>query len=208
LRHLTVAVEGVHDAAVISKILKTEGFEPTATYGLKGKNHLDRSLGGYNNAARFSPWLVVRDLDQDADCGGALASVLLPGPSQWMRFRIAVRETEAWLMADPDTLAAFLRVKRSHIPEWPDTVADPKQAMVNLARRSTRATIVGDMVPSRGLSGVVGPGYTARISEFALEHWRPEVASQRSPSLSQCVLRLRELAQFAPIRQRLNNLGS
>ena len=37
-------------------------------HGKKGKDGLLRNLDGYNRAARFSPWVVLVDLDHDADC--------------------------------------------------------------------------------------------------------------------------------------------
>jgi hypothetical protein len=191
-----LAVEGVIDAAVLQRVLIEEGFEVLATYGLRGKANLDSSLAGFNNAARFAPWVVVRDLDHDADCGAALAAALMPNPSEWMRFRVAVREPEAWLMADRDALADYLRVRRNLIPADPDVLDDPKQALVNLSRRSSRSVIVGDMVPAEGMSGVVGPGYTARVSEYAAMYWRPTVAAQHSDSLRRCLQRVRELMEY------------
>lgn len=193
---VTLAVEGVTDAAVLRKLLDAEGFEVYAVYGLRGKTNLDASLVGFNNAARFSPWLVVRDLDHDGVCAPALSEALLPTPGRWMRLRIAVREAEAWLLADPESLARYLRIRRALVPSDPEGLADPKQTLVNLARRSRRPAIVADMVPRQGLSADVGPAYTARVSEFALRHWRPEVAAKSSPSLNRCIERVRELADF------------
>jgi hypothetical protein len=194
---VTLAVEGVIDAAVLQRVLDTEGFDTYAVYGLRGKTNLDASLVAFNNAAQFSPWLVVRDLDHDDVCGAALAKTLMPAPGKWMRFRIAVRETEAWLLADPESLAGYLRVRRALVPADPEGLSDPKQALVNLARRSRSQTIVADMVPRPGLSVEVGPAYTARVSEFALQHWRPDIAAEGSPSLRRCIERVRELAAYA-----------
>jgi hypothetical protein len=193
---VTLAVEGVTDEAVLRKILKAEGFETYAVYGLRGKGNLDASLAGFNNAAKFSPWLVVRDLDHDDVCGAALARTLMPAPGRWMRFRIAVRETEAWLLADPESLAGYLRIRRALIPPNPEGLSDPKQALVNLARKSRSKTIVSDMVPEPGLSSDVGPAYVARVSEFALKHWRPEIAARNSSSLKRCIERVREFATY------------
>ena len=196
---VTLAVEGVIDAAVLRKVLDTEGFDTYAVYGLRGKSNLDANLTGFNNAAQVSPWLVGRDLDHDDVCGAALVRALMPAPRRWMRFRIAVRETEAWLLADPESLAVYLGVRRALIPADPEGVSDPKQALVNLARRSRSRKIVADMVPSVGLSSEVGPAYSARVSEFAWHHWRPDVAAKSSPSLRRCIERVRELAAFPKI---------
>lgn len=193
---MTLAVEGVADQAVLRKVLESEGFDTYAVHGLRGKSNLDASLAGFNNAAQFSPWLVVRDLDHDDVCGAALANALMPAPGRWMRFRVAVRETESWLLADPESLASYLRVRRALVPVDPEALPDPKQALVNLARRSRSTAVVADMVPPPGLSADVGPAYTARVSEFALAYWRPGTAAQNSPSLRRCIERVRELAAY------------
>jgi hypothetical protein len=48
---VTLAVEGLTDAAVLRKVLETEGFNIYAVHGLRGKGNLDASLNGFNNAA-------------------------------------------------------------------------------------------------------------------------------------------------------------
>ena len=113
-----------------------------------------------------------------------------------MRFRIAVREVESWALADPARVSRFLRIHQALVPGSPDQLDDPKQTLVNLARRSRVAAIRTDMVPAVGMSGPVGPAYTSRIAEFALEHWRPSVAVENSDSLRKCVERLKEFSAF------------
>ena len=63
-----VLVEGATDLAVVERILTVAGHEPGNHYGLRGKAWLDSKLRAYNNAARFFPWLVLRDLNSDAAC--------------------------------------------------------------------------------------------------------------------------------------------
>jgi hypothetical protein len=99
---MNVAVEGVTDGSVVGRILRDHGVGMAQVSGLRGKGHLDLRLPAYNNAARFSDWLVVRDLDQDADCAATLVRAKLRAPSKGMRFRVAVRSIEAWLLADAE----------------------------------------------------------------------------------------------------------
>jgi hypothetical protein len=63
---ITLAVEGRTDEAVGKRLLAHAGIEAGAVYGLRGKHDLDGKLPAYNNAARFSPWLVLRDLNTDS----------------------------------------------------------------------------------------------------------------------------------------------
>jgi len=193
---VTIVVEGLTDVPVVDRILQTVGCSIAYTYGLSGKRALMRDLGGYNRAAQFSPWMIVRDLDHDAACAAELIAVTLPDPSKWMRFRIAVRAVEAWMLADAERLAEFLHVHENTIPADPETLPDPKLTLVNVARSSSRAEIREDMVPTPGTSGKVGPAYTSRVMEFARNQWRPVIASNHSDSLRRCLERARELANY------------
>jgi hypothetical protein len=187
---VSIASEGLADVPVLRRILAHLGHDVTFVYGGRGKGSIDRNLKGYNNAARFAPWLVVRDLDHDAPCASALAAQLIPHPSEHMRLRIAVREVESWLLGDPEALADFLSVRRDLFPADPETLNDPKQTLVNLARKSRRREIREDMVPANGTSATVGPAYSFRIEEFARHHWRPAMAAAHCRSLRRTLARL------------------
>lgn len=188
---VTIAAEGLSDIPVARRIVSHVGLDTGVTYIRGGKGNLARNLRGYNSAAQHSPWLVLRDLDSDAPCPGELVTSLLPIRSRWMRLRIAVRETEAWLLADSEGLARYLRVARSLVPSSPEGLRDPKATLVRLASRSSSRAIRNDMVPS--LTAPVGPAYVSRISDFATQHWSIDAAAARSPSLQRCVARVAEL---------------
>jgi hypothetical protein len=187
---VSIAAEGRTDAPVLRRLLAAVGHQTAVIHGQRGKSAIDKNLPGYNNASRFAPWLVVRDLDADAQCAGVLVAELLPLPGAHMCFRVAVRAIEAWLMADSEALADYLRIRRNLVPASPDVLSQPRETLVALARRSPRRQIRDDMVPQAGLSRVTGPAYTSRIDEFATQHWRPSVAAGRSPSLKRSMARL------------------
>jgi hypothetical protein len=54
------------------------GTQPGPVYGKNGKQHLHKRITGFNNAARYSPWIVLLDLDHDAECAPPLRSHWLP----------------------------------------------------------------------------------------------------------------------------------
>jgi hypothetical protein len=110
------AVEGPLDEAVLRRLIRHMEATPGPIHGKNGKGALRRAIRGYNGAARFSPWVVLVDLDQEADCAPPLVANWLPAPVPWMAFRVAVREIEAWLLGDRDWLAAFLGIRASAIP--------------------------------------------------------------------------------------------
>ncbi len=169
---------------------------PAGIYGKNGKSFLRQKIQSYNQAAFYSPWIILVDLNHDAECAPALRTLWLPDPAPNMFFRIAVREVEAWLLGDQERIAAFLNVALSKIPENPEILDDPKQFMIELAANSRRREIREDMMPRPGSGRKIGPAYSSRLIEFATDRqsgWRPEVAARNSDSLNRCLRRLRSL---------------
>ena len=181
-----IAVEGDHDAEIAKCVLQHVGLSYEEPIVAGGKGELDKRLRGYNNAARHAPWLVLRDLDRDA-CAPVLLKSLLVSPASQMRLRIVVRAAEAWLLADEESLCRFLGVERHDLRQSPESIENPKLALVNLARKSRDRAIVRDMVAPEGTRRIVGRGYSARILEYVREQWRPGVAATRSDSLRRCI---------------------
>lgn len=192
---LYVATEGYPDEAIVQSICREVGISIERIFNTAGKSRLDKKIRGFNQAARGWYWLVLRDLDSDAACAPELMRRLLPDPAPHMALRIAVRSVEAWLMADAEALAAFLRISRSRIPADPESVLDPKAEMVRLASNSRSRILRQDMVPRPGSGARQGPGYAAQLAEFAQQHWRPRVAANISDSLHRC---LRCLSAWVP----------
>lgn len=107
-----------------------------------------------------------------------------------MKLRVAVRAIEAWFLADHANLARHLRVRTGEIPTHPESLHDPKQTVVNLARGSSSASIREALVPRPGSGKRVGPGYSGSMISFAERAWDPIAASARSESLRRCCDRL------------------
>lgn len=191
---VTIAGEGDADLALLHRVVSDHGMKVKVQYSTGGKQQLDRRLRGYNAAARYSPWVVLRDLDQDEPCAGALVARMLPDPAPQMRFRIAVRTIEAWLLADREAIAQALGVATSQVVREPERLDDPKGALVDLARRSRRKAIRADLIPSDGSGRRVGPGYTGFVIEFVQRSWDPERSAKHAPSLAHLRRRLAELA--------------
>jgi hypothetical protein len=190
---ISTAVEGLADEAVVRRLIREAGGKLARAYGRSGKAHLRERIAAHNHAARFGLWVVLVDLDEEADCAPPLRATWLPHPEPMMCFRVAVREIEAWLLADREALAGFLGVAPSRIPLAPEAVPDPKRTMVDLARHSRRREIRDDMVPRAESGRPIGEAYTSRLIEFVESHWRPRVAAQWADSLRRCCQRLNEL---------------
>ncbi len=193
---ISAAVEGTVDEAVVRRLILDSGGFPGQVYGKNGKASVKASIRGYNHSARYRPWLVLVDLDHDADCAPELCARWLPNREPKMCFRVAVREVEAWLLADRERLAAFLSVPVTRFPANLESEHDPKQVLVSLAARSRRRAIRDDIAPRPGSARPVGPAYTSRMMEFVTapqSGWRPDVAAERSDSLRRCLNSLKQL---------------
>jgi hypothetical protein len=191
------AVEGIVDEAVLRVLIEHAGATAGEVYGKNGKDHLKERLPGYNSAANHGPWVVLMDLDDD-ECAPPALDTILPAPSRYMCFRLAVREIESWLLADRARIARYLRVPEARIPGDPESLNEPKQELVRAAGHSTSRAIRDDMVPRAGSGRKVGSGYTARMIEFIISRWRPDDAASRSDSLGRCIRRIRELVDGYP----------
>lgn len=188
----SAAVEGPSDEAVLRRVVEHLGAVLGPVYGKNGKTTLLKQLHSYNQAAQYQPWIILIDLDRDAECAPPARMQWLPTAAVHMCFRIVVREVKSWLLADRETLADFLGVALSRIEVNPEALDDPKATMVNLARRSRRRAIRKDMVPRPGSGRSEGPAYTSRLIEYAQDSWRPDIASQHADSLQRLCRRVAE----------------
>ncbi len=107
---------------------------------------------------------------------------------------IAVRAVEAWLLADRERIANLLAVSQAKIPLRPEELEDPKQTLVDLARRSRRRTVRDGLVPTKTSGRQVGRDYNELLTDFVVNKWRPSDAARRSDSLRRALACLRTLA--------------
>lgn len=187
------AVEGPVDDAVVRRLLRETGHIVGPIHIKSGKSPLLAKLHGYDAAAQIAPWLVLVDLNGDAPCAALFVAEHLSAPSDHMLFRVAVRQVEAWLLADKRHFARFLRVSQARLSNDPDSLSNSKRVVVEVARHSSDRRVRQEMVPQPGSGRQVGPGYVARMIEFVELHWRVDEAELRSESLRRCLDRLRSL---------------
>jgi len=193
---VNILVEGMTDEPVAKKLLKHIGLEIGVVYGRKGKPYLLQRSPIYNKVAQFAPWFVLLDLDTDTQCASQAVTQWLPNPANGMRFRVAVRSVEAWLMADRESMASFLSVAPSKIQHSIELDLNPKQTLINIARASRDRSMREAIVPRQDSGAKVGPLYVAQLAEFTEKYWRPHVAQEHSDSLRRCINALSTLTSF------------
>ena len=190
---MMVVVEGDTDLPYVRKLVSEAGLTVTSEVDAGGKGSIDRDLKKYNAMAKTMPLLVVRDLDHDAPCGGTFVAQLKLKQSRWLRLRVAVRELEAWVLADAVGLSKFLGVDAKWLPEDPDSETNPTRSLLSIATRSP-ARIRRKLLPEKGSAAVVGPLYEAALIEFGELGWDAARAAKRSPSLRRARASLKTLA--------------
>jgi hypothetical protein len=186
---IQLVVEDVLSEEVLRRLLREtkRPFSLGAVYGKTGSGFIRARIDKYNQAARTSPFLILTDLDR-TECPPSLIA-------EWFEheihanliFRVAVREVEAWLMADRRAFARLLGIAQNLVPAFPDRVKDPKQRLIALARKSPKARIKSAIVPEPGLTMPIGPGYNTTLAEFVRTRWSPEHARKCSNSLQRAI---------------------
>lgn len=156
-----------------------------------GNAKLLKGVGRYSAMSRAGfPHIVLTDLDRSPCPPYLLTRWGVPALPGLMLFRIAVREVEAWLMADRTGFAALLGIPLSKVPLTPDELVDPKQALLNFVRRCRRSALKRDMLPATGSAASIGPFYNDILIRFVRDDWDISVATKHSPSLKRAVFRL------------------
>ena len=189
---VSYVVEGDPDEEVLKR-LAIELDIKLRLFFKGGKSQLKDRIIKFNQYAHFYPLIVLVDLDEKIKCAPCLKTKWIPNPNQFMCFRVVIREIETWLLTDKDNIAKFLSIDILFVPSYPETIADPKKTMIDLAKRSRKKNIREDMVPRPGSDRKIGPAYNSRLIEFIRNYWKPEIAAEKSDSLQRCIKRLREL---------------
>lgn len=185
--------------ALGSALLLQAGLQASdVTQAIKGgagpfRAHIPRM----NQIAARLPVLMIADGDQAA-CVVTQINAWLPRPKNPMLvLRLAVREAEAWALADSEGFSAFTELSPARLPRAPDDLDDAKQALLNLVSRSRRRVLRQEMLPSRHSRSKIGLGYNQHMQEFISQYWNPDRAAQRSPSLARAIPRIRGLLEQA-----------
>jgi Domain of unknown function (DUF4276) len=192
----TLAIEDELSEAIGLKMISR--VAPNAELALApfrrgGNSYLRSNIGKFVSMCRSYSVVMMTDLDH-APCAGALLTNWLGSRTLPANFflRIAVQEVESWLLADPSAMERLLGDVASKIPENCDSINNPKQLVLQLARRAAR-DVRADLCADPGAMTSQGLGYNRRLCELVREEWDPIRAARRSASLQKACLRLAQL---------------
>jgi hypothetical protein len=186
---LNLAFEDALIESLAVKLLRSipRQYATQTIYNRGGNGYLKRTIHGFNNAAKGTPFLVATDLDR-YECPAALIQDWLTRPRHHnLLIRVAVHEAEAWVLADRDSFADFLGISVTSVPEDVESLVNPKEVLIGLARRSRRKQLRDDICPRPKSTSKIGPNYNARLGSFVSERWNPNVARLNSRSLDRAI---------------------
>jgi len=167
--------------------------------GKRGKGYIKTRINEFNRQNNDLPFFILVDLDSNS-CAPELIHQWLKRPCRKnLIFRVAVREIEAWLLADPNGISNYLNMDHSYIYKevnYPDNLADPKSKLLSLVERSRKRNMINDIVKKERSSLKQGPGYNTRLTEFVINNWNMERARSNSDSFNRAVNALQKLTSW------------
>ena len=192
---VALATEDVLSESIGKRLLDELRPKLQATTLLRrtGNGYLRSRMRSWCQMARHQPVVVLTDLDRVA-CPKTLLDdwfAQLPRSANLM-VRVAVRQSESWLLADHEAMRKLIG-PRGALPPQPDSLPNAKEHLLQLARLAPREVRL-DLIKTAGSISSQGIGYNARLTDLIQADWSPERAAQRSPSLERARRRMRELA--------------
>jgi hypothetical protein len=108
-------------------------------------------------------------------------------PRLW--FRVAVRETESWVLADRAALAMYFGIAANNFDLTPDQLIDPKEYFLNVIQAKCRNKSLRQILPLGNAN--IGPSYNQIVCTFVRTIWDPERAAAHSPSLKRALMAMK-----------------
>ena len=191
-----LVVEDQLSARVAEKLIlkSNRGFQVGRTDIRRGFGNIKNSIVNFNQAAQITPYLIITDLDSHPCPVEMRREWFIRAQHPNLIFRIAVREAEAWLLADRQRFADFLHVSEDLVTRDPETLLDPKSALMQIVKRSKKRNVRVDILPEGDAR--IGPNYNVRLSDFVVNHWDIATARQNAPSLERA---MHSLETFQPV---------
>ncbi|HDX8444990.1 DUF4276 family protein [Aeromonas hydrophila] len=189
MKKISIASEDIISETVLSKIVSEIcAGEIVHRLGRTGCGDLTKNISKYNKLAMLHPVILMLDLDSRSCADAYVSSICAkikkdPG----LHIVVPVTEIESWLLSDKKTLSACLGVNEKIMPVEPDKLINPKQTIINLARKSKLREIKSGLPPATGEKCSIGISYNTVLCDYVNNYWRVNVAKEYSPSLQKTV---------------------
>jgi hypothetical protein len=167
------------------------------SYPGNGFGYIKSNINGFNQAAAATPFFILTDLDNYSCPPELISDWLKHPPKPNFIFRIAIREIEAWLLADREGYSKFTGVSLANFPRNPELEINPKQTLINITRRSRKRSVREDIVPINE-NAQIGPNYNEQLMNYVASNWDIERAMNNSESLKRAYRYLEKYEYIAP----------
>ena len=195
---ISIASEDTLSEATLTKIVASlEKFRIVNKLGRSdGCGNIIKNIEKYNALSRIHYVVVMLDLDLKPDEDEFLESIYrkLKRKEDKLLFSVPVREVESWILADKKGLSDFLIIAEKKIDDNPDQLLDPKEKIVNLAKKCKNHEARMGIPPKIGSAAKVGIFYNTLLKGFVNETWSIERARANSPSLNKTLSLLEQIA--------------
>lgn len=190
--YISLIFEDELSESVMNRLLQNfNKYEVVNSYSGHGYGYLKNNIRGFNQASAITPHFMLTDLDNYSCPIELINDWITFDLNKNFIFRIAVKEVESWLLADVEGLSRYFNVSAVNFPKQPDLEDDPKNTLIQLARRSRKRNIREDIVPINNFASI-GPNYNGCLSNFVYHHWNIERAVLHSKSLERAYRKLSE----------------
>jgi hypothetical protein len=185
-----LVVEDILQEVVLRKLLHVyrKDINIVTVSGKCGNMYIKENIRTFNAASQSLPHIIMTDLDRKFCAPQLIKDWINFDIHKNMFFRIAEKEIDAWLLSDREAFARLMNIPINKIPMNTQEIAEPKQYIINLARKSRKKNIK-DIVPD-GM-GKQGPGYNIILQKFVYEQWDAERAANNNESLRKTIDRLK-----------------
>jgi len=194
-----IATEDLLSETVVERLIEDVDHKlyVAVKVGKRGNGYLRKKLNEFLALSSSIPVIMLTDLDQSA-CPASLIDDwrgrrILP---QTFLFRVAVRETETWLLADREGFSNYSGVPIHRIPVDPENLDNPKEALLELIRRYGNRTAKAEILPSPHSTAKVATTYNQTLCGFVKRSWSIDSAVQSSNSLKRARQRIEELRLY------------
>lgn len=185
-----IVVEDRLSENILRKVVQYCGNSVGHCYKKNGCSYIDGKIRAFNSASKYSPYIVLRDLD-NYSCAPALVKALINNKNNNLILRIAVREAESWLLADKENFSNYLGISENSISNNVENIRDPKEYLINIARKAKKS-IREDIVPERGTTAKYGKNYNGCLELFVLNYWDINIAMNVSNSLNKAITAIKK----------------
>ncbi|MBN1409647.1 MAG: hypothetical protein JW969_02310 [Spirochaetales bacterium] len=171
----------------------------TVVIGKRGQGYIKNKINAFNNTNESMLFFVLTDLDQ-YECPPDIINKWFDRPCRKnLIFRIAVREVEAWLLADTRGFSDFVKLDESWIRKQTGNVEkifNPKEILLSIVKRCKLRHLREDIIRVDKNQIKQGPGYNTRLQDFTENYWSIDRAKKNADSLFRSINSLLRLKQY------------